>query len=461
MEQELDLRALWQVVAKRWVMILLVPLLAALGSFLYSSYMITPLYSASTTLMVTRQADISEIYWQDIQVSRQLVETYREIALSRRVMELAATTSDLPYDAAELREKIEVDAVRDTELINLTTTDPDPVLARDMANVVAGAFMQEVIEIMNIENVSVVDEAITPGRPVSPRVHINVAVAFMVGLMGSLGVAFLLEYLDQTIKDPTEAQKLLELPVIGVVPMVKGSTLFALSDPHSPPAEAFRTLRTNIQYSSVDRPVRKLLVTGANPQCGKSIVASNLAVTLALSSSVLLVDADLRRPTQQEIFKIGNELGLSSLIFKKDLILETVAHKSDHENLTILTSGPIPPYPAEMLSSMRMRELVASFLEHFEYVIFDSPPVIAVTDAALLANLTDGTLFVLDYGRVRINEATEALDNLNKVQANIIGTVINAMPHSKSYYNGYRYYYGSDRYRSGKHQKGSKKVARI
>ena len=461
MEQELDLLALWRVVAKRWIMILLLPLVAALASFLYSSYMITPLYSASTTLMVTRQADISEIYWQDIQVSRQLVETYREIALSRRVMELAAATSDLPYDAAELRGKIEVESVRDTELINLTATDPDPVLARDMANVVAGTFMEEVIEIMNIQNVSVVDEAVTPGGPVSPRIQINVAVAFMVGLMGALGAAFLLEYLDQTIKDPGETHKLLELPVVGVVPRVKGDNLFTLNDPRSPPAEAFRTLRTNIQYSSVDRPLGKILVTGANPQCGKSTVAANLSVTLAMSSPVLLVDADLRRPTQHQIFNIGNEQGLSSLIFRRELELGDVAYKGDNDNLTILTSGPIPPYPAEMLSSNRMKELIESFMDHYKYVVFDSPPVIAVTDAALLANLTDGTLFVLDYGRVKKNEAVEALESLGKVQANIIGTIINAMPHSKSYYNGYRYYYGSDRDKTRKRRKGSKRAAGI
>ena len=454
MEQELDLYAIWQVIKKRLKIIILIPLIAGLVSLLYTSYMITPLYSASTKLMVMRPTDVREIYWQDIQTSRQLVETYREIALSRRVMSLAVEMGDLPYDADGLRGMINVEGVRDTELINLTATDPDPELARDMANVVAAAFMEEVIEIMNIENVSVVDDAVTPGGPVSPRLNFNVAVAFLVGLMGALGVAFLLEFLDQTIKDPIEAQKLLELPVIGVVPQVKGSTLFALSDPRSPPAEAFRTLRTNIQYSSVDLPIKKILVTGANPQCGKSTVAANLSVTLALSGPVLLVDSDLRRPTQHQIFSIDNEQGLSSLIFRKELELENVAHKSNHEYLTILTSGPIPPYPAEMLSSKRMRELVDSFMDRFEYVVFDSPPVIAVTDAALLANLTDGTLLVLDYGQVTRNEAIEALESLNKVQANIIGTIINAMPYSKSYYTGYSYY-GSDRQESDKHRKSS------
>jgi len=445
LEQELDLYAIWQVIEKRLKIIILIPLIAGLVSFLYSSFMITPLYSSSAKLMVTRTTDAREIFWQDIQASRQLVGTYREIALSRRVMTLAVEMGELPYSAAELRAKIDVEGVRDTELINLTATDPDPELARDIANVVAAAFMEEVIEIMNVENVSVVDDAIPPGGPVSPRVSMNVAVAFAVGLMGALGLVFLLEYLDRTIKEPQEVQKRFDLPVIGVVPLVEGDKLFALSEPRSPPAEAFRSLRTNIQYSSVDNPIKSILITGANPYCGKSTISSNLGVTLAQSGArVLLVDADLRRPMLHKMFTINSEPGLSSLIFKEELDLNDVVQKSIHENLMVIPSGPIPPYPAEMLASQRMKMLADQFADRFDYVIYDSPPIIAVTDAAVLAGYVNGTIFVMDYGRVKWEEAANALEQLKKVNANVIGAVINSVPRSEAYYNGYQYYYGSD-----------------
>lgn len=461
MEQELDLYAIWQVIEKRLKMVILIPLIAGLISLLFSSFVITPLYCASTKLMVTRPTDVREIYWQDIQISRQLVETYREIALSRRVMTLAVEMGDLPYSADDLRGKLTFEGVRDTELINLTATDPDPELARDMANVVAAAFMEEVIEIMNIENVSVVDDAVTPDGPVSPRVGRNVAVAFLVGLMGAFGLVFLLEYVDQTLKDPVEAQRLLNIPVIGLIPTTEDKRLATLKNPRSSASESFRTLRTNIQYSSIDKPIKKILVTGANPACGKSTIASNLGVTLAQSSgSVLLVDTDLRRPMLHKIFNLESEPGLSSLVFNEDISFSDVVRTTEHENLKVITSGPIPPYPAEMIASERMKKLVEQLEDKFEYIIFDSPPIMAVTDAAILSKLVDGTLLVLDFGRVKKDDAVGALEQLKMVQANIIGAVLNAMPMTKAYYNGYAYYYGSsvaekDSTRKGRRSKKS------
>lgn len=444
MEQELDLYVMWQVLVKRWKMLVVIPLLAVVVSAIVSLFIITPQYTASTTLMVTRPAEAGQILYQDIQVSRQLVATYREIVHSRRVLEAVIDNKELPFSVGQLRDKVDVEAVRDTELIKVDVTDPDPVLSREIANEVAAVFMEKIIDIMQVENVSVVDEAVLPLRPVSPRVPLNVAVAFVVGLMGAFGLTFLLEYLDRTVKDPQEVQKRFDLPVIGVVPVVEGDKLFSLSDPRSPPAEAFRTLRTNIQYSSIDKPVKSILVTGANPYCGKSTISSNLGVTLARSGAlVLLIDADMRRPMLHRLFNMSSEPGLSSLIFKEDLDLNDVVRKSEHENLLIMPSGPIPPYPAEMLASQRMKMLAGEFAARFDYVIYDSPPVIAVTDAAILASQVDGTIFVMDYGVVKWEEAANALEQLKKVNANAIGAVINNMPRSEAYYNGYQYYYGT------------------
>jgi len=445
LEEELDLFAIWQVIVKRWKLIVLLPVLAALASLLVSIFLLTPQYTASTTLMVTRPTDTSQILYQDIQVSRQLVNTYREIIHSRRVLEVAIANRSLPYNVTDLREKVDVQSVRDTELITVDVTDPEPQLARDIANVLASAFMTEINEIMQIENVSVVDEAVLPGGPVSPRIPLNVAVAFVVGLMAAFGIAFLVEYLDRTIKDPEEVQKLLEIPVIGLVPAVEGQNLFTMEDPRSPASEAFRTMRTNIQYSSVDRPVKKILVAGANPACGKSTIMANLGVTMAQSGgAVLLVDADLRRPTLHNFFEINSEPGLTNLIFKEDLDPAKLIQRTEHKKLFILPSGPIPPYPAELLASEKMKKLIEYFAEHFDYIIFDSPPIIAVTDAAILSRMVDGTLMVLDYGRVRKEDAAGAIEQLSRVQANVIGAVLNAVPQSSSYYDyQYYYYYGS------------------
>jgi len=273
------------------------------------------------------------------------------------------------------------------------------------------------------------------------------------GVFVAMGLAFLIDYVDQSIKEPDEAEKLLGLPVIGIVPKEKGKTAFILRG-RSPQAEAVRTLRTNIQFASADKQIRRILVTGANPACGKSTISANLAIALAQTGrKVLLVDSDLRRPTQQKIFELESKLGLSSLVYQDDLNPDEVVLDTGKNGLKIILSGPIPPYPAEMLSSQRMKKLVDWFSQHYDFIVFDSPPVLAVTDAVVLSSMVDGTLLVIDYGRVRRDEAASALKQLQRAQAKVIGSVLNAVPFSKGYYDRYKSYYGAeDQKRDRKHE---------
>lgn len=217
--------------------------------------------------------------------------------------------------------------------------------------------------------------------------------------------------------------------------------LVSYTDPHSPVAEAYRSLRTNIQFASLDKPAKTLLITGANPGCGKTTTVANLGVALAQAgAAVLLVDTDLRRPTLHKFFGFSNDRGLTNMLVDTNLILrEAVCHtRADH--LDVLFSGPLPPNPAELLSTEKMKGMVRAFTEKYDHVLFDSPPVIAVTDAAILSRLVDATIMVLDYGSVTRDEASFALEQLRKVKANIIGTIINGMPNNKGHY--YYYYYG-------------------
>lgn len=447
MEKELDLIQVWNVIKKRWFMIVIIPLLAAATSAVISLYVLTPQYEASATMIVVRPAEQSQLVFQDIQVNRQLVATYREIILSRRVLEVVIATKSLSHSVQELRDKIEVEAVRDTELITVKVMDADPVLARDIANETSRAFMDQIILIMNVENVSIVDSAVTPPDPVSPRVLLNIVVAFAVGLLAAVGLSFLYEYLDQTIKDPDEAKKLLDIPAVGIIPHSDEDQLFASNSPRSPEAEAFRTLRTNIQYTGIDQRLKVILVTGANPACGKSTVSSNLAVTLSQTgSSVLLIDCDMRKPTLHRVFDTQSEPGLSTVVAGQNVEAESVIKQTKHKNLKLLTCGPIPPYPAELLGSDKMRRLVKQFAGEFDYIVMDSPPVIAVTDAALLSRLADGTILVLDHGGVKRDEATVAVESLLKVQANLIGFVLNDIPVGRGYYYyEHSKYYGQDK----------------
>lgn len=443
MEESINLLDVWRICIKRWYLFIVFPILMAGALYMYSFYNYTPVYTSSATLMVTRPGGTIISHSSDVFLSRTLVATYEEIATSRRILNLVATDDMIPYSPEALRDKLQVEGVEDTEFINLSVTDPDPVLASYIANMASRIFMDQIGSVISGASVNILDEAPVPTFPSNQPAARNMVIAVMMGLMMAGGLAFLIDYIDQSIKERDEAEKLLGLPVLGLVPRVPGKGSVTVSG-RSPQAESIRTLRTNLQFISADKPIRRILVTGANPACGKSTISANLAITLAQAGGkVLLVDGDMRRPVQQKIFNLEMEPGLSNLVFNSDLHLEEVIQESGKDNLQVLTCGSIPPYPAEMLSSQRMKDLVCRFSEQFDYLVFDSPPVLAVTDAVVLSKLVDGTLIVLDYGRVRRDEALEARKQMERVQANVVGSVLNAVPYSSGYYKGYKNYYGA------------------
>jgi len=242
---------------------------------------------------------------------------------------------------------------------------------------------------------------------------------------------------------------------------------------HKATAEALRTIWTNIQFSSIDRPIKQILLTGVNPKCDPSTIVVNLGATIAsFGNTVLLVDADLRRPILHNIFNINNKTGLTSLLFDKVASLDTeqvlyksinnktglssllfekvasldteqVLYKSSN-NLAVLTSGPIPLYPTEMLVSDQMKSLSAAFAEKFDYVVYNSPPLNTFTDATVLSKIADGTILAINYGQANQNEAVNAVEQLHKIEANVIGMIINNIPRNKSHIISGYYYYDSD-----------------
>ncbi|RUQ27860.1 polysaccharide biosynthesis tyrosine autokinase [Peribacillus cavernae] len=209
-------------------------------------------------------------------------------------------------------------------------------------------------------------------------------------------------------------------------------------NPKSPISEQYRTIRTNIQFSSVDKDVRSILVTSSGPGEGKSTTGANLAVVFAeQGKSVLFVDADLRKPTVHYTFNITNTFGLTNVLTKQADLKDTV-FQTDERNLYVLPSGPIPPNPAELLGSKAMDDLMKEILQEFDLVLFDTPPILAVTDAQILANRCDGTILVVSSGKTEIEQAAKAKELLLSVNASILGTVLN----NKKVKQGQYYYYG-------------------
>jgi len=215
-----------------------------------------------------------------------------------------------------------------------------------------------------------------------------------------------------------------------------------LRQPKSPASEAYRTLRINIDFSSFDKEIRTLLLTSSIPGEGKSTTVVNLGIAMAFTGKrVLVVDADLRNPVQHKFFDFDNNTGLTSLMINDELQLEQVVRKTDVNGFFVLPSGPIPPNPAELLNSKKMRKFVSGLTEAYDMVIIDSPPVIAVSDASILASYLDGVIMVVGSGSVARDEARYARDQLQKVKANVLGVVLNKVAHTGGGYH-YYYYYG-------------------
>jgi capsular exopolysaccharide synthesis family protein len=214
--------------------------------------------------------------------------------------------------------------------------------------------------------------------------------------------------------------------------------LIVASDPRSPVAEAFRTLRTNIQFKSLDNPVRTILVTSSAPGEGKSTVVANLAVSLAQTgAAVIAVDCDLRNPSLHTLFGLPNEGGLTSLVLQPDAGVRQFLQRSEAGGLDVLTSGPLPPNPAELLGSKRMESLIHELRGMADYVVFDTPPVLAVTDAAVLATKLDGSMLVLSAGRARRDAAKKAKRTLEELSSSFLGVVVNNVKADRESQSGY------------------------
>jgi non-specific protein-tyrosine kinase len=289
---------------------------------------------------------------------------------------------------------------------------------------------------------SVVDPAKLPTTPIAPNTGASVLLAVGIAIALAIAGILLIEYLDDTIKSPDDVSQALDLANLGAIANIWGNSagekLITAKYPRAAHSEAYRVLRTNIQVMSLDKPIRTLLVTSANPKEGKSTTTANLAVVMALGGlRVLLIDADLRRPQQHEIFRLNNEFGLVSALMHPDASPDTYLQCTETENLQVLTTGPIPPNPAELLDSKRMHALIERFRLKFDLIIFDTPPILPRIDAAVLARHLDGVLLVIDAGHTRRDSAKRAKDALTHAGGRILGVVLNRIAHESYYY----YYY--------------------
>lgn len=305
---------------------------------------------------------------------------------------------------------------------------------------------------VGVNNIAVVDKAEVPGTPFKPNIQLNALIAIFLGLFGGVGLAFLFEHLDDSVKQPEDLEKQLGLPVLGIIPMVKGAdgdrnlVFEETQDPRSGFAEAYRSVRTALQFATPEGMPRVLMVTSPSMGEGKSTTALALAINMAQAGNkVLLIDSDLRKASLHKKLNLDNSLGLTNYLAGTAKPSQ-VTQSTEVERLYAISSGPLPPNPAELLGSNKMVSLLNLAAEKFDQVIVDGPPVLGLADAPLLGSITDATVLVVESGSTRRDFARSAVKRLNHTRSRLIGGILTKMDargHGYGYYhNEYYYAYG-------------------
>jgi polysaccharide biosynthesis transport protein len=504
-----------------WAWLIILGTLLGAGIAYISSRLTTPVYAASTTLLVNEAPSSGKTAdYTSILTSERLARTYSEMMTKQPVLQAAFEDLNLELTPENLPARISVNLVRDTQLMVLQVESEDPLLSKNLAEAIPVAFSRKnaavqterysdskanltkeidalkeqvaqkqtdinaigtpngpvkeaelarlqtelaqlrqsltyllqsyenirLAEAQSTSNIVVVESPVVPTVPVRPRTVQNTLLGALVGLMLSIGVVFLIEYLDDRVRSPEQIDKVLKLPVMGLIAKMGNgyhgtgkSRLISVREPRSPVVEAFRSLRTNIQFAGVDQPIRTLLVTSAGPSEGKSTVAANLAVVMAQAGlKVVLFDGDLRRPTVHKQFNQANRAGVTDIIMRDPSQWSGITIASGVPNLSLLLSGTLPPNPSELLGSKRMHQMLEHLHQFSDVVIIDAPPLLPVTDALVLAPAADGVILVIDYGKTRIGEALQGKTQLDQSGARLLGVVMNRIPTGR---RGYSYYY--------------------
>jgi len=363
------------------------------------------------------------------------------LVAQRNSAEIAARTGDLQKNIDVLQTQIDTDrsqiaqlqagADASTDAVQAQIADLNDDITRNENNIELYRTQIGATIINQGDSVKLFSPAVAPKAPYAPRKTLNMVLAILVGLMIAGGVVLLLDYLDNTVKSTLDFPSIVGGPLLATVRTVERmkpgrSQLFMLDDPKGVPAESIRLLRTNIEFASATRELASISLTSPNPGEGKSTIAANLAIGLAQAGFVTaLIDADLRRPTQHRIFGAVNDRGLSTLLAFPDRNWQWAAQQTMLPNLRLITAGPLPPNPADLLSLDRMRMLMAELRESVDVILIDCPPVLAVSDPLIISSLVDGTAIVSLGGKTRLDALRKAAQVLHRGAPRIIGVVLN------------------------------------
>lgn len=443
---EINLYDLFLVLKKRFKLVVGLPIVLILVAGLISFYVIEPEYESSAILMVGET---------------KLANTYVSLLEGKDIYDEVINNLDIDRGSAGgLNKNIDVSLIKDPEIIRIKVTDVDPERATDIVNEMVSIFMREAKEFLQgkvqiVDGVKIEEEptepklinkAQVPKKPISPNPTLNMAISGILGVMIASLAVFILEFSDRTLKSINGIEKDLGIPILGSITDVEDndSELISVNDNNSSEMiESYRNLRTSIDYYNSKGKLKTIAITSTISNEGKSIVASNLAMTIAEENKkVLLVDCDLRKPKIHDTLGLDNYIGLTDVLEGNKSVDEVVQTYKKNKNLKVLTSGPINTNPIKLLNSEEMVNFVNEIENQFDMVILYTPPIGIITDSIIVSSIVDGVIFVVSVGRADRDEIIRGKDLLDKGKVNIIGVVANKIPSKdKKYKNRYNEYY--------------------
>lgn len=444
----MELRDYIRILRASWILIVVVALVGVASGALFS-ILSTAQFKASAQVFVSTQSGgtVQDLV-QGSTFTQQRVKTYADLVTTPIVLLPVISNLHLSMTANDLAKSVKATAPLDTALIEISATSPDPVKAAGIANGISESLTNVV---QNIEStgsqisqvkLTRVEQAEVPSAPVTPNVPIDLALGLFVGLALGIGAAVLRRTLDNRVRSDQDVEGISPAPILGRITYdAKASKrpLIVQDDPRSPRAEAFRTLRTNLQFVDAGG-AHSFVVTSAIESEGKSTTVSNLAIALDNAGhKVIVVDADLRRPKLAQYMGLEGAIGLTDLLIGR-ADMEDAVQQWGRGGLHVLPAGSVPPNPSELLGSGAMQALVQRLKNEFDYVLFDAPPLLPVTDAAVLSKAVGGAIVVVAAGRTHRSQLTAAITALENVGAHLFGFVLTMMPTQGPHSYGYQTY---------------------
>lgn len=461
MEEELNVSSLLEIL-KKWILLIILFVLIGLGGAIFYGYSSPIIYESTTTLYVEPQVNSSIVDYEGILTNSKMIKTYKQIIKSRKITEKVINNLKLDKTYNQLLDMMTVSTVSDTEMLSISVRSEYYQQAPLIANEIASVFIEQMKQDMGIENIVVVDSAIENLNPVEPNMIKLALLGLVAGIMVGCAFAFILESMDNKIKNHDDVKKYLKIKTIGMIPnynvindqnkkfnnISKNTNIKILDEPNNIASESIRMLRTNLNFMDL----KVINAVSTVPSEGKTEVLTNLSLSFALlEKKVVLVDCDLRKPKVHKNFGLCRGIGVSDIVLSKNTIdyreaIQTYTDKKSNVSVDVLAAGSKVSNPSELINSKSFSKLIETLKQDYDLVLIDCPPISSMTDGMLVSYLSDGTIYVIESERTDYQVIKSCLEELKANKAFILGAVltkVNIKSQKKLYGYKYDYYYAS------------------